>query len=143
LSGEDEMSLRKLIIGGALALTVTTASAAEDLQSANAFLPYCKSAIDSSLVFNGFAEGMCMGIVVALAHVAGASDVGMSALNEEGKLRMLKERWRSLCIPNGVTQGQLVRVVVRYLEARPQRLHEPFAEFALEALFDAWPCRPG
>jgi Rap1a immunity proteins len=38
---------------------------------------------------------------------------------------------------------QLVRVVVRYLEARPQRLHEPFAEFALDALFDAWPSCPG
>ena len=28
------------------------------------------------------------------------------------------------CIPNGVTRGQLVRVLVGFIERNPQRLHE-------------------
>ncbi len=45
-------------------------------------------------------------------------------------------------IPDSVTQGQIVGIVVLYIEARPSRMHEPFRSLALEALFDAWSCRP-
>jgi hypothetical protein len=48
---------------------------------------------------------------------------------------------RCLDIPVGVNNGQMVGVVVRYIEARPYRMHEPFLPLALEALFDAWACR--
>ena len=34
-----------------------------------------------------------------------------------------------------------VRVVVSYLEARPQRMREPFGDLTTEALRDAWPRR--
>jgi Rap1a immunity proteins len=33
-----------------------------------------------------------------------------------------------------------VAVVIKYIEARPERMHEPFADLALEALKAAWPC---
>ncbi len=46
-----------------------------------------------------------------------------------------------MCIPNNVVTVQAVRVMVRYMEARPQKMHEPFVVLALEALQDAWPCR--
>jgi hypothetical protein len=41
----------------------------------------------------------------------------------------------------GVTNTQIVRVVVVYIERRPQRMHENFKDLVLEALHDAWPCR--
>jgi len=41
---------------------------------------------------------------------------------------------RDFCPPNGVTTVQSVAVVVKYIEARPQRMHEPFGKLALEAL---------
>jgi hypothetical protein len=44
-------------------------------------------------------------------------------------------------IPDGVTLGQEVKVVVAYIDARPARMHEPFTQLALEALRTAWPCR--
>jgi len=34
-----------------------------------------------------------------------------------------------------------VRVVVRYIEQRPGRMHENFLRLANEALTEAWPCR--
>jgi hypothetical protein len=46
-----------------------------------------------------------------------------------------------ICTPPNVTRGQAVRVVVKYIDDRPQRLHEDFRELALEALRAAWPCK--
>jgi Rap1a immunity proteins len=32
-------------------------------------------------------------------------------------------------------------VVIKYIEARPERMHEQFGKLALEALTAAWPCK--
>jgi hypothetical protein len=49
----------------------------------------------------------------------------------------------NMCIdaPDGVTVGQEARVVVAYIDARPERMHQRFDYFALEALRTAWPCK--
>jgi hypothetical protein len=58
---------------------------------------------------------------------------------------MLKSPRRvvGLCadIPAMVTNLQNVRVVDRYIEARPNRMHETFLTVAADALMDAWPCK--
>ena len=46
-----------------------------------------------------------------------------------------------LCVPEGATPEQGIRVVIKYIEARPERMHEPFGKLALEALEEAWPCK--
>ena len=51
--------------------------------------------------------------------------------------------WSCIEYPKGSTVNQGLRVVVRYIEARPQRMHESFAFLAIEALHNAWPCRKG
>jgi Rap1a immunity proteins len=48
---------------------------------------------------------------------------------------------RDFCPPREVTTGQGVAVVVKYIEARPKRMHERFGDLALEALKAAWPCK--
>jgi hypothetical protein len=53
--------------------------------------------------------------------------------------RMLPPEYGS-CAPEGVNNKQMVRVVVAYIERRPQRMHENFNRLALEALHEAWPC---
>jgi Rap1a immunity proteins len=45
------------------------------------------------------------------------------------------------CVPDRSTVGQAVRVVVAYIDQRPERMHEYFEVLALEALRRAWPCR--
>jgi hypothetical protein len=45
------------------------------------------------------------------------------------------------CPPKGSTGGQAVRVVIKYIDSRPERLHEDFLDLAAEALRTAWPCR--
>jgi hypothetical protein len=45
------------------------------------------------------------------------------------------------CIPVPVSNAQKALVVVAYIDARPERLHEDFRQLALEALQAAWPCK--
>jgi hypothetical protein len=104
-------------------LALTMPASAQDTNSANYFLPACKG-------FSGheglpppneaLRRGFCAGIVIGLAYGAGGKD---------------------FCQPNGVTTGQAVAVVVKYIEARPERTHEDFGKLALEALTAAWPCK--
>jgi hypothetical protein len=48
--------------------------------------------------------------------------------------------WQS-CAPPTSDARQQARVVVNYIEARPQRMHEDFRVLALEAFHNAWPCK--
>ena len=34
-----------------------------------------------------------------------------------------------------------ISVVIKYIEARPERMHEQFGDLAIEALMAAWPCK--
>jgi hypothetical protein len=45
-----------------------------------------------------------------------------------------------VCTPHGVTLTDVVRVVVDFVSARPERMDERFTMLALEALRAAWPC---
>ena len=45
------------------------------------------------------------------------------------------------CRPREVTLGQIVRVVVQYIDSRPARMHEDFRVLAVEAMKAAWPCQ--
>jgi hypothetical protein len=94
-----------------------------DPRSANAILPFCKNFNEKNS--RDFGKGYCAGAVAGMMLVAGGS-VG-----------------RPWCaaIPDEVTVSQTVRVVVRYIEARPNRMHESFTKLALEALVEAWPCQ--
>ena len=135
--------MRVIICCALMALTLTTAGAAEtDVQSASSMLPDCKAAIEGDRSGNGFARGFCVGTVLALAFMAENSGVNVTALSGEGQARWFDERWQCVKIPQSVTQGQIVGIVVLYIEARAERMHEPFRSLALEALFDSWPCRP-
>ena len=50
-------------------------------------------------------------------------------------------KFGEVCPPPDVTTGQAVHVVVQYINARPERMHEQFSRLALEALTAAWPCK--
>jgi hypothetical protein len=101
-----------LMLGGGAAY-------AADIKSANVMMPHCHDAI-SSEAGDRFAAGLCLGTIVGIEYL----------------------RKRGHCAPQGVTQGQLLQVVVQYIDARPARMHEDFKQLALEALTAAWPCKP-
>src|SRR5258708_193334 len=130
--------IRASLFGAALAFTVTaTMAAEEDTSSAHYILPGCQDFLVLKQPQTD-RQGFCAGTV------AGISFVGKD-------MRRLRPSYPSesdavtslhcLDIPEKVTLMQLVRGVIAYIEARPQRMHESFNDLALEALRTAWPCR--
>ncbi|HEX2656600.1 MAG TPA: Rap1a/Tai family immunity protein [Xanthobacteraceae bacterium] len=96
---------------------------AADVNSGNFMLPYCKQWVESERMSDRF-SGICAGTIATLAWNASA----------------LEYPWR-FCAPDGVTNGQLGRVVVSHFEKHPEELHLEFRKLALDALKQAWPCR--
>ena len=92
-------------------------SLAEDDNSGKAAMPGCREA-EKYHSPNIYKRGLCMRIVSTL-------------LDLDPKI----------CLPPSVTNFQAVRVVVKYIDARPERLHENFKALAGEALRAVWPCR--
>jgi len=106
-----------------IAALATTAAAAADTSSANFMLPSCKSLLARHVVEN-FQQGHCAGLIEGLAFLA----------------RRATPSHRS-CRPDGVTTGQVVTTIVRWLKQRPRGWHENFKYLALEAMHETWPCK--
>jgi Ssp1 endopeptidase immunity protein Rap1a len=45
------------------------------------------------------------------------------------------------CPPPGAIIKQRIQVIIAYIEARPQRMHEDLRVLAVEAMQKAWPCK--
>jgi hypothetical protein len=43
--------------------------------------------------------------------------------------------------PTGVISGQMVRVVVNYIDRHPETMHLRFSALAFDALKEVWPCK--
>jgi hypothetical protein len=99
--------------------------------SANEVMKGCRAVVaqtNPETEAGWFLRGICMGIVSALAGYSAAFE--RAARGTTG-----------VCLPEGVSVNQQVRVVVAYIDARPNRLHEDFRTLTIEALRDAWPCK--
>jgi hypothetical protein len=113
----------------ALSFSLSSSSVTAEEQTvdnANALLPYCKYALVDSPRggYNvGWPVGLCMGMVVTVGYVA----------------RDMPEHLRS-CRPDKVTNAQMMRVVVSFVEARPERMHEDMRQLVIDAFRHAWPC---
>src|SRR5262245_9821248 len=117
--------MRAMVLGIAMGLVMgMSALAQEDTQSANYMLRYCQAFLNDQGTLT-YRLGQCVGIVDGIYFLA--------------RRLPLEDRG---CPPNDwIPLGQLVRVVVAYIEARPQRMHENFKELAVEAIHNAWPCK--
>ena len=102
-----------------LALTAPV-SAEENPHSANSYMPGCRDFIAVNWGRDAYQRGKCIGFIAGLIYEAAET---------------------SFCLPHGATYEQGVRVVVAYIEARPQRMYESFGKLAHEALTAAWPCK--
>ena len=100
------------------------ASAQEDVRSANWVLPSCRSLLAGTGGDDlDFRAGVCAGVVGTFR------DLGSGAVPP-------------YCIPDVVATGQVVRVVVAFIERNPAQMNEWFGVLVLEALRGAWPCKP-
>jgi hypothetical protein len=99
------------IIGGIVVLTISSglgmAGTDAEYASASQLMPSCRAFIkdvDEELGTNGvsrFGMGRCVGVIEGLRF----ADAG-------------------LCVPRHASHGQVIRVVVKYVDDQPSRLHE-------------------
>jgi hypothetical protein len=116
--------LRGIALIAALLLNCGAAVGQQDVFSANAVMPGCRTFLGDmaqAKTSEALDAARCLGLVEGIVYGASA---GMLVCNEPT-----------------VTAGQAIRVVTKYIESRPERLHQDFRALALEALRAAWPCK--
>ena len=112
--------MRSMFLIAAVTLNCEAALAQAGRNSANDYMPGCRS-FESDKLGDPYLSGFCIGTISTLASV------GPAFLN--------------ICMPGTATIGQAIRIVVRYIDGQPARLHESFVVLATEALRAAWPCK--
>jgi Rap1a immunity proteins len=122
--------MRPLVLGITMGLMMgVSALAQEDKDSANFMLRYCRAAANNEPLTrsaDAAMAGMCVGIIDGIALM-------MSDFPPE-------EKGKSSCPSSKVKLEQIVRAVITYIEARPERMHENFKALVIDAIHDAWPC---
>lgn len=114
--------LRGTALIAAFALNSDFAFAEADLNSADYIMPGCRALLEPDLPKDmnvKFLSAQCGAIISRLVYASSSN----------------------ICPPNAVTREQSARVVVKYIDDLPMRLHERFFALALEALRVAWPCK--
>ena len=122
-----KMRFAMLVAATMVCSTTVQAQPAGDDHSANAVYAGCKAFAAGQKVSDyqiAMMGNYCSGIVHALT--------GITAYLTGG--------WQS-CIPPSSNASQSTRVVLKFLDDHPERMHEDFRELALEAFHQAWPCR--
>ena len=74
---------------------------------------------------SGFDVGVCKGYIIAIADVLNNNTVS----------------GHRACLPENVTKGQVIDIVVPWLEAHPQHRHFTANSLVALALSEAFPCR--
>lgn len=98
--------------------------------SGNELLVQCQNAIKgiNSGVFNDpYDTGVCFGTVSAV--------MGMATFYKTSVASDIR-----ICIPDNVTTGQGARIVVKFLQGRPELLNEERSVLTWMALMNSYPC---
>jgi hypothetical protein len=109
---------KQAVAASFLLLAAVPANAQSDSGSVSWMLPGCREVMRGSPNNDPFRSGLCAGYAAGIAYAAPI-----------------------VCPPTQATVQQLVAVVVRYVDQRPERWHERFKDVAAEALSKTWPCR--
>lgn len=107
------------------------AMAAESRFDGNELLQQCQSYIklvDGEKTNDFFSAGVCAGFIQGVSST-------VYFYSEEVKKDL------RFCKPDGVTNAQLVRIVVKYLKDNPKDLNEGRMTLAWTALMIAYPCK--
>ena len=88
-------------------------------------------------------EGECIGVVKGLTAAALVQGVDLAMRQVKGIYRK-SDPSPLFCIPLNTTNGQVVGVMIKYIDQHPPENPKgsDFALLALRALQDAWPCKP-
>jgi hypothetical protein len=115
-----------IVIGLLFLLIGARATAEEQRDDGNELLQKCSEVPKEAQSRNGLSAMWCYG------YIEGIRD-----------MRLLNETVDSIppdCTPQKVTMDQMARVVVKYLQDHPERLHYMDASLVVNAISEAFPC---
>jgi hypothetical protein len=115
--------MKFLLLACALAMFSPAVRAADFKMDGKQLRDDCKNSDTGS----GYNEGKCIAFVIGV-DAGYQMDRGVDGMQSH------------VCMPEGVTYGQMVKVVVKYLNDHPEELHHPAALLTLNALIGAFPC---
>jgi hypothetical protein len=114
-----------------LSVALISSANAQTSESANYKLPACRD-------FNAMAnEDVSRALVQDANRLFRAAACGGQIDGVANTLEVTGQ----ICRPPGVTRGQVMAVVMTYIERIPERQNENFMVLAIEALKRAWSCR--
>ena len=87
---------------------------------------------------SSYPSGWCFGFVNGFLEGFDASTLAASKTYAE----YLESRTSYICIPEEATIGQDIRVIIKWLNEHPERLHEDAGALIFIALKTAFPCAP-
>ena len=99
------------------------AHAAEENISANFWQPICKSTLRVDPPPDALA-GVCVGMMLALKAVGSSLEPPLKT-----------------CVSDNATMQQMVQVVTKTIDERPELMDESFIMVAIVATQKAWPCK--
>jgi len=101
----------------------TGAQALHAQTTGNKLREQCAAASRSEMSINA---GLCIGFINGFWEVA--------------KMLPLSAKINLACWPDGVTPNQIAKIVVKYLDEHPERLHLPAAQLVYDATYAVFPC---
>jgi len=95
---------------------------------------------DDPVVLRAMARGDFANGMHCLGYVTGVIDDHFNCQLGQASATAALDPTKDFCLPDGVTPNQTVRVIVKWLEDHPARLHESAIELANKALKESFPC---
>jgi|RhiMetdeSRZDD1v2_1073273.scaffolds.fasta_scaffold128110_4 Rap1a immunity proteins len=122
-----------MAVVGLVLLGTVASGAAED---GNTLLSKCLVAIQmedpvrrrQATTQDAYDNGYCQGVIAGII--------------DRSDYLSISPAYRYCILPGGIFLSQAIRVVHRYLQAHPERLHLHHNDLVIEALHDAFPCAP-
>jgi hypothetical protein len=125
--------MRQLIALGLFAVTVAAPAYGADRQSLTNWDPTGNDLVASCSATSEFESGACIGFIQGVIN-------GFNSGTTVQHVRSVEQHAVfDLCVPNGVTNGQLTKVVLAYTDKHPEQLHYPADIIVTKAIGEAWP----
>lgn len=122
-------------------LLVAFETAAQDT-TGNQLLTWCRAALaaedTSNRSWSPAEAGRCQGWLRGMADGLDAAAAIASVRQKTGYEGY--QRGRAFCVPDGVTFGQVTRMVVKHLESKPENLHQRAGVIISAYFIQQFPC---